>query len=547
MQSTMGDVELGVSMILEHGRSVYPNSRVVTFTGDGARVATFAEVAGRAAQLAHALRGIGIDGDQRVGTLMFNGQEHQEAYFAIPGMGAVMHTLNFRLHPDQLAYVATHAQDRVIIFEGFLAPALLPLRSRLTTVTHYVMVGDAPPSVEVPADVIRYEDFIAGHPTTFPWPQVPERNAAAMCYTSGTTGDPKGVVYSQRSTFLHSLSFIGVAQATERDAALMIVPMFHVNAWGMPYACWFAGTDMLMPSRFLQADPLAKFMEAFPPTFSAGVPTVWTDLLRYADANKPDWSSIRNVIIGGSAVPASLIEGFRDRHGLQITQAWGMTETSPLGAMATPPRGTRTEDELRYRVKTGRPLPGVALRIVGDDGTVLPHDGTSVGEMQAYGPWVTASYQGDPAPEKFQVDPDGKVWLRTGDVATVDAEGYFQITDRSKDVIKSGGEWISSVDLENTLMGHHAVAEAAVVAVPDAQWDERPLACVVVKQGETVTADELAAFLRERVASWWVPERWSFIAEVPKTSTLKFDKKVLRARHGAGELAVETLEKPSRR
>ncbi len=546
MDSTMGDVELGVAMILEHGRTVYPGSKVVTFTGEGVRTATFAEVADRSAQLAHGLRSLGIDADQRVGTLLFNCQEHQEAYFAVPAMGAVLHTLNFRLHPDQLAYIVGHADDRVIIFEGFLAPVLLPLRPRLTTVTHYVMVGDAPPGVEVPADVIRYEDLLAGRPTTFAWPRIPERSAAAMCYTSGTTGDPKGVVYSHRSTFLHSLSFIGVGQLTEKDRALAIVPMFHVNAWGMPYACWFAGTDLLMPSRFLQADPLSRFMAAEPPTFSAGVPTVWGDLLRWADANQPDWSSIRNVVVGGSAVPASLIEGFRTRHGLQITQAWGMTETSPLGAMALPPRGTAPDDELRYRTKTGRPLAGITLRIVDDSGVPLPHDGVAMGEIQAIGPWVTASYHGDPAPEKFQVDPDGSVWLRTGDVATIDAEGYLQITDRAKDVIKSGGEWISSVDLENTLMGHPAVAEAAVVAVPDAQWDERPLACVVVKEGMSVTADELAAFLQERVAKWWVPERWSFIDEVPKTSTLKFDKKVLRAKHGAGGLDVTTLQRAAR-
>ena len=541
MLSTVGDVELGIGLIFEHGRTVHARSEVVTFDGTAVSRITFAALADRVGQLANALRALGIEGDDRVGTLMFNRQEHQEAYFAIPCMGAVMHTLNFRLHPDQFTYVVNHADNRVIIFEGFLAPVLLAVRDRLPNVRALIMVGEAPEGVTVPPDVLRYEDLLAAQPTTFEWPTIAERNAAAICYTSGTTGDPKGVVYSHRSMYLHALGFLANFEVSQEDRILAIVPMFHVNAWGLPYAAWFTGADLLMPARFLQAEPLCRFLALEPPTMSAGVPTVWADVLRFSETHDVDFSRLNQIIVGGSAVPVSLIENFQQRHDVKIIQAWGMTETSPLGAIAVPPRHTPVADQLRYRAKTGRPMAGVSLRIVDEDAKVLPNDGVAVGELQAYGPWVTSSYLHDPAPEKFQTDERGRVWLRTGDVASIDAEWYVQITDRAKDVIKSGGEWISSVDLENALMGHPAIAEAAVVAVPDAKWDERPMACIVARDGATVTPAELAAFLDGRVAKWWIPERWTFIAEVPKTSTLKFDKKVLRARHAAGELAVTDI------
>jgi fatty-acyl-CoA synthase len=316
---------------------------------------------------------------------------------------------------------------------------------------------------------------------------------------------------------------------------------------GACHTGFLAGCDLLMPGRFLQAEPLSRFMATEPPTFSAGVPTVWNDLLRFAETNpdKIDFSSLRNVVVGGSAVPASLIEQFRIRHGVQITQAWGMTETSPIGAVSYPPRKTKPEDELKYRAKTGRPIGGAQIRIVDDNGNVLPHDGIAVGEIEALGPWVTSSYFRVDAADKFHSDGT-QTWLRTGDVGSIDSLGYIQITDRAKDVIKSGGEWISSVDLENTLMGHPSVAEAAVVAVPDDKFDERPLACVVLKDGDTVTFDELVQYLDGKVAKWWIPERWAIIAEVPKTSTLKFDKKVLRARYNDGHLSVTVVGKPGR-
>jgi fatty-acyl-CoA synthase len=421
---------------------------------------------------------------------------------------------------------------------------LAKVAGELKTVERYLVVGDGDASVLAEAapaaEILRYEELLAAESPGFAWPDVDERAAAAMCYTSGTTGNPKGVVYSHRSTYLHSVA-VNAANAiglTERDRVLPIVPMFHANAWGLPYAAWFAGADFVMPDRFLQAEPLARLIEQERPTVAGAVPTIWSDLLRHSEEQPVDLSSFRVVICGGSAVPRALIEGFEQRHGVRIVQGWGMTETSPLAALAHPPGGVDlgSPEDVDWRARTGRVIGGVELRIVADDGTPLPWDDEAVGEIEVRGPWITASYYGDPSPDKFD---DG--WLRTGDVGTVDARGYAQITDRAKDVIKSGGEWISSVELEGCLMAHPEVVEASVVGVPDPRWDERPLACVVRKPESSVTAEELRDFLGAKVAKWQLPERWTFIDEVPKTSVGKFDKKVLRARHAAGELAVEEL------
>jgi fatty-acyl-CoA synthase len=379
----------------------------------------------------------------------------------------------------------------------------------------------------------EYEQLIAAEPAGFDWPELDERSAASMCYTTGTTGDPKGVVYSHRSVYLHSLAQWGAFSLTDADRLLVIVPMFHVNAWGFPYTAWMIGADLLMPSRFLQADPLCRFISEERPTVAFGVPTIWSDVLRHVDANARDLSSLRLVVCGGSAVPRSLMEQFQDRHGVRIIQAWGMTETSPVAAIAFPPRDVADGDEMDWRAKTGRVVAGVDLRIVDDDGSAMPADGKSVGEIEVRGPWIAGSYYRVDAPDKFH---DG--WLRTGDVGHVDAKGFVQITDRSKDVIKSGGEWISSVELENALAGHPDVVEATVVGVPDERWQERPLALVVLKQGSSVTAADLQAFLGGVVARWWVPERWAFVGEIPKTSVGKFNKKVVRAMFAEGKLPV---------
>ncbi len=535
MLSTMQDRPLTINDLFNHGRRVHADSEVVTFMGDSSRRASYAKVGDRAELLASALKRIGIKQGDRVGTFSWNTQEHLEAYFAIPCMGAVLHTLNLRLFPEQLSYIINHAEDRVIIVDDSIVPLLARVARDLKTVERYIVVGSGDASgLDASGEVLRYEEIIAAEPPVFDWPELDERAAAAMCYTSGTTGNPKGVVYSHRSTFLHSLAqcAAGVFGLTEHDRILPIVPMFHANAWGLPYGGWLAGSDFIMPNRFLQAEPLCRLMTEERPTFSGAVPTIWNEVLRYAETNPVDLSSLRMVICGGSAVPRSLMERFEQRFGVKIIQAWGMTETSPLAAIAYPPKGCCEEELMDWRSKTGRVKPGVEIRLTDGD-TVLPWNGEAVGEIEVRGPWITAAYYGDDTPEKFH---DG--WLRTGDVGTLDEKGFIQITDRAKDVIKSGGEWISTVELETTLMAHPDVIEAAVIGVPDEKWDERPLACVVLKEGSVATIDQLRAFLAERVAKWWVPERWAFIDEVPKTSVGKFDKKVLRVRREHNELQI---------
>jgi fatty-acyl-CoA synthase len=532
MLSTMQDCPLTINAIFEHSRRVHSDSEVVTFMGDASRRASYCEMGERAERLAAALKRLGIKQGDRVGTFCWNSQEHLESYFAIPCMGAVLHTLNLRLFPEQLTYIINHAEDRAIIVDDSLVPLLARIAPGLKTVERFIVVGDGDASAL--GDVLRYEEIIVAESAGAGWPEIEERSAAAMCYTSGTTGNPKGVVYSHRSTYLHSLAVCSGSTFafTEYDRILPIVPMFHANAWGLPYAGWFAGSDFIMPGRFLQAEALCRLMAAERPTFAGAVPTIWNDVLRHAETNPVDLSSLRMIICGGSAVPRSLMERFEQRFGVKIVQAWGMTETSPMCALAYAPKGCRAEHELDWRAKTGRVKHGVELRIMDGD-TDLPWDGKSVGEIEVRGPWITASYYGDDAPEKFH---DG--WLRTGDVGSVDSKGFIQITDRAKDVIKSGGEWISTVELENAIMAHPDVIEAAVIGVPDDKWDERPLACVVLKENSAATAEHLRAFLAERVAKWWLPERWTFIKEVPKTSVGKFDKKVLRARRERDELEI---------
>ncbi len=537
MQSTMMDFPLTVGSILRHGRRVYSESQVVTCETNGNRRANFATVADRADRLAGALRRLGIRAGDRVGTFAWNTQEHLEAYLAIPSMGAVLHMLNIRLFSEQLEYVINHGEAKVILVEDSLVPLLAKVAPRLSTVRQFVVIGTGDASVL--GNVLRYEELLAAEKPGFEWPELDERSAAAMCYTSGTTGNPKGVVYSHRSNYLHSIAACLPANfgLSESDRFLPIVPLFHANAWGIPYAGFMAGCDFLMPGRFLQPGPLCAFIQAEKPTIAAGVPTVWMGALNELSVKPADISSLRTVICGGSAVPRSLIEQFESRHGVRIIQAWGMTETSPLAATARPPKGIPAEQEIDYRSMAGRVAIGVELRLIDGEGRVQPWDGQSVGEIELRGPWVTASYYRDDSTEKFH---DG--WLRTGDVGTVDPKGFIRITDRSKDVIKTGGEWISSVTLECALMAHPEVLEAAVIAVPDPKWMERPLACVVLKPGSTVTAEALRAFIAERIdMKWWAPEYWAFIPEVPKTSVGKFDKKVLRSRHSQGELKVVHL------
>ncbi len=542
MQSTMQDFPLTIATILRYAAGVHGDRTVATATGDGGyRHATYAEVGGRAARLANALRRLGVTGDERVATFMWNNQEHLEAYLAIPSMGAVLHTLNIRLFPEQLEFVAYEAEDRVVIVDASLAPVLAPVVRSLETVHTVIVVGDGDASaLNVPGkQFLRYDEITAAESDQFDWPRLDENSAAAMCYTSGTTGHPKGVVYSHRSSYLHSISACtgnGVGLSFS-DKALPIVPMFHANAWGLPYAALMAGADLVLPDRFMDAASMVNLIETQRPTVAGAVPTIWNDVMNFLESNPGhDVSSLRLVACGGSAVPVSLMKTFEERHGVQIRQLWGMTETSPMATLAWPPPGTAEDRHWVLRGSQGRPLCGVEARIVDDEGAPLPNDGESVGELEVRGPWITGSYYRNSDESKFQSG-----WLRTGDVGHIDAQGYVTLTDRAKDVIKSGGEWISSVELENELIAHPAVLEAAVVGVPDDRWQERPLAAVVLKDGAQATPRELRNFLADKVARWWLPERWAFVDAVPRTSVGKYDKKTIRARHANGDYDVITL------
>jgi len=530
----MQDFPLTVTGILRHGTTWYSGRKVITKTADGYREICFGELGTRVAQLAHGLRQLGVTTGQRVATFMANNQEHLEAYFAVPCMGAVLHTLNIRLAGEHIAFIANQAEDSVVLVDVSLVDVLAAVLPNLTTVQTVVVVGDGDlaPLTASGKNVICYDELLDGQPIEYDWPDLDEKSAAAMCYTSGTTGNPKGVVYSHRSTYLHSMS-VCAANAiglVDGDRVLPIASMFHANAWGQPYAAVMAGADLLLPDKYLQAEPLVDMIELQRPTVAAAVPTIWNDVLQYLHANPGrDISSLRMVACGGSAVPLAMMKEFEQHFGVLIRQAWGMTETSPLAALAAPPPEVTGEDAWTLRAAAGRVVSGVEIRIVDDEGGVLPNDGKAVGELEVRGPWITGSYYQNADSEKFH-----EGWLRTGDVGRIDPQGFITLTDRAKDVIKSGGEWISSVELELCIMEHPAVLEAAVVAVPDERWQERPLAAVVIKNDASSSAQELREHLCDKVARFWLPERWTFIDEVPKTSVGKFDKKYIRSLYADG-------------
>ncbi|WP_420110291.1 long-chain fatty acid--CoA ligase [Mycolicibacter arupensis] len=541
MRSTMQHWPLTVGAILNHVTAVHGARTVTTLGDDGYRVTTYRELGQQVGRLANALRRIGITGDQRVATFMWNNTEHLAAYLAVPAMGAVLHTLNIRLFAEQIVFIANEAQDQVVLVDASLIPLLAPVLGQLDTVHTVIVVGDGDtaPLAASGKTVLDYDTLLAAESDEFDWPVIDENSAAAMCYTSGTTGNPKGVVYSHRSSYLHAMAGCttnGTAIGAI-DCVLPIVPMFHANAWGLPYSALMAGADLAMPDRHLDAASLVALIESQRATIAGAVPTIWNDVMHYLEREPGhDISSLRLVACGGSAVPVSLMQAFEQRHGVHVRQLWGMTETSPMATMAWPPPGTPAEQHWALRGTQGRPVCGVETRIVDDEDQVLPNDGESVGELEVRGAWITGAYYLGQDESKFSSG-----WLRTGDVGRIDEQGFITLTDRAKDVIKSGGEWISSVELENELIGHPDVVEAAVVGVPDERWQERPLAVVVARSGATVTGAELRTFLSDKVVRWWLPERWTFIEAIPRTSVGKYDKKTIRARYAEGHYQVSEV------
>jgi fatty-acyl-CoA synthase len=538
MKSTMQREPLTVTRILRHAGAVHPHSEVITATETGTRRAELATVVRRAAQLANALHSLGVDGDQRVATFMWNNQEHLEAYLAVPSMGAVLHTLNIRLSPDQLASIMRHADDRVVLVDDCLVAALQPVLAGLAQVEHVVVCGpNAADSVALLAGlacgVHRYEELLHTASDRFAWPDVDEDDAAALCYTSGTTGGPKGVAYSHRSIYLHSMAIAmgDGMRITTQDRVLPIVPMFHANAWGMPYGALLVGAALMLPDRFMSAEQIVRFIERTHPTLAAGVPTVWSDVVAHIKRTGGDLSSLRVIIGGGAPVSASLQRAMQDVCGVLMIQAWGMTETSPTAVVGWPPTDVTEDSMWHYRAKQGRFMSLVEARVVGESGQVLPSDGDSVGEIEVRGPYVTSAYH-------LHTESRHGGWLPTGDIGTIDPQGYLAITDRAKDLIKSGGEWISSVELEVAISSSPAVREAAVIGMPDPRWQERPLALVVLEEGQTVTANELREYLMSSFARWQVPNAWTFVDAIPRTSVGKFDKKQMRDRQRANEYDI---------
>ena len=534
---------LGVKTLHRFGARHFASSRVGDYDGDRICWRTYAEIDQTSGRLANALASLGLQTGDRVGTFMWNSTQHLEAYLAVPSMGAVLHTLNCRLSPEHVAFIINHAGDRCLIIDGRLAETLVPVLPHIPDVEHLVVTGidriaGEGTALLEDARVCSYDAMVGDADPRFDWPEPLEDAAAGICYTSGTTGNPKGIAYSQRTTYLHALASRTVDSfaVQECDMILMLPSMFHANAWGFPYSGWMSGADMVMPGPHLQGPHLRAMIESARPTLTAMVPTLLGDLL-LADESEPlDLSCFRAIVSGGSAVPSSMIEAVRDRWNVPVIQGWGMTETSPMCVLSHPPKDLNGESETYWRLKSGRPVPGIEVRVMDDEGRLLEHDGTTVGELQLKGAWVTGSYINE---DTDAFTEDG--WLRTGDVGIIDARGYVQLTDRTKDVIKSGGEWISSVDLEDVLLKHDSVAEVAVIAVDDARWQERPLAIVRSKEGcdgETLP-DQLRSFLVGKVAKFWVPEYWAIVEDIPKTSVGKMDKKLLREEVAAGRVAIQ--------
>jgi len=533
MKGLMMDTQLLISSIAEHAEKFHGDREIVSVTADNPRHRySFSEAVARAKQLANALGKLGLEQGDRVGTLAWNDYRHLEIYYGVSGSGYVCHTINPRLFAEQLVFIINHAEDRYIFVDVMFVPLLEALADKIPGVEGFIVLTDEAhmPQTTLP-NVHCYETLVAGESDRFAWPQFDERTASALCYTSGTTGNPKGVLYDHRSTLLHAfaMSTVDTASISSRDVVLPVVPLFHVNAWGLPYSALMCGAKLVMPGpKMGDGEALYELIDSEEVTVAFGVPTVWLGLLQYTDRTGKRLDKLQRSIVGGAAVPRAMIQAFRDKHGVELRQGWGMTEMSPVGTVNTVKAGLEDlspDEKLDLAAKAGRGVFGCELRIVNDEGEELPWDGEAFGALQVRGPWVCSDY--------FKLEGGGGAhtvdgWFDTGDVATIDPEGYLAITDRTKDVIKSGGEWISSIELENTAMGHPAVAEAAVIGVHHPKWTERPLLVVVRAEGKEVTREELLAYFDGKVASWWVPSDVAFVDELPHTATGKIKKIELR-------------------
>jgi fatty-acyl-CoA synthase len=534
MDGLMMDYPLTITAMLRRTESMFGFKEIVSRRADrSVERSTYGIALGRARRLASALERLGVARGDRVATLCWNHLRHLEAYYGVPCSGAVVHTLNIRLHIDELAYIAAHAEDRVLIVDHSLLPLAEQLRKRVP-IEHVVVVREDP-ALPLPDGVIDYETLVASGDPQYDYPELAETEAAMMCYTSGTTGRPKGVLYSHRSLCLHTLGTLiaDVTSITERDTALAVVPMFHANAWGLPFSCAVAGARQVLPGPFLDPASLVELFEQERVTMSAGVPTIWLGILQYLDANptRHDLSLLRLMLVGGAAVPEPLIRAFQNRHGLHIRQGWGMTETSPVASVSkvTSDLEAATSDaQFAYRAKAGLPLPFVEIRARRDDGSLAPWDGEVMGELEVRGPWVAGSYYNAPeAADRFTDDG----WFRTGDIVTIDARGCITIQDRAKDLVKSGGEWISSVAIEGALLSHPDVSEAVVIALPHPKWDERPVAVIVPRADRAPTLESVREHLAPTFAKWWLPDAVILVESIPRSGIGKYLKNVLRERY----------------
>lgn len=545
MYGSMMQRPLLISTLLVHAERHHGEQEMVSrrVEGDIHRT-TYRELAARSRKMANALGAIGIRNGERIATLAWNGYRHVELYYAVSGSGAVLHTLNPRLHPDQVVYIADHAEDQALFFDLTFLPLVEAIADRVKTIKTFVAMTDRahmPAATKIP-NLLCYEELADAASNVFAWPEFDENDASSLCYTSGTTGNPKGVLYSHRSTLLHTfaISLPDALNCSARDVILPVVPMFHVNAWGLPYAACMNGSKLVFPGPGLDGKSLYELFESEGVTLSAGVPTVWQGLLGYVEANGRKFSTMRRTIIGGSACPPAMMKAFQERYDVQVLHAWGMTEMSPVGTVATL-KGKQValgaEQRFALQAKQGRAVYGVDMKIVGGDGEELPWDGEHSGELMVRGPWVVEQYFRGEGGDPLVPDAEGHGWFPTGDVASIDREGFMQITDRSKDVIKSGGEWIGSIDLENIAMAHPSVAMAACIAAEHAKWDERPLLVVVRKPSTELTRDELIAFYEGRIAKWWTPDDVIFVDAIPLGATGKMLKNRLREQYGKHLLA----------